>query len=324
MGSDEPQQNSNDGSTPGSRRRGGGPGGGSGHSGRGGASGGGGRGAAGGSGGHSGRGGGASGGGASRRDRRDKPQGPRDESGPLRLQLFLARAGVASRRKCEEIIASGRVQVNGEVVQRQGVKVDPESDEVRLDGKPIRQARKYIYFVLNKPPGYLATNKDPEGRPLAISLIREAYSGRLFSVGRLDFLSSGLIFFTNDGRFADRVAHPSSQIEKEYLVETKRPIPEELLQRWQKGIEIEGEQYHLKSYAFKGPRRVQLILEEGKNREIRNVFHAHNIPTKRVHRIRIGRITLGDLGPAAFRKLSKAEVEGLLGDTRRNRNGSSH
>jgi 23S rRNA pseudouridine2605 synthase len=272
----------------------------------------------------SGGGGDSSRGGGPRQGRRDKPQGPRDESGPLRLQLFLARAGVASRRKCEEIIASGRVQVNGEVVQRQGVKVDPETDEVRLDGKPIRQARNYVYFALNKPPGYLTTNKDPEGRPLAIELIREAYSGRIFSVGRLDFLSSGLIFFTNDGRFGDRVAHPSSQIEKEYLVETKRPIPEELLQQWRKGIDIEGERYHLKSYAFKGPRRVQLVLEEGKNREIRNVLHAHNIPTKRVHRVRIGRITLGDLGPGAFRKLNKAEVEGLLGETRRNRHGSSH
>ncbi|MFP4408469.1 MAG: pseudouridine synthase [Spirochaetaceae bacterium] len=249
---------------------------------------------------------------------RDKPRGPRDESGPLRLQLFLARAGVASRRRCEEIIASGRVQVNGEVVQRQGVTVDPETDEVRLDGKPIRQARNYVYFALNKPPGYLTSNKDPEGRSLAIELIREAYSGRLFSVGRLDFLSSGLIFFTNDGRFADRVAHPSSRIEKEYLVETKRPIPRELLEQWRSGIEIEGERYHLKSYTFKGPRRVQLVLEEGKNREIRNVLHAHNIPTKRVHRVRIGRVTLGDLGPGAFRKLTKAEVEGLLDERRRN------
>lgn len=258
------------------------------------------------------------------RSRRPRPEGPRNESGPLRLQLFLARAGVASRRKCEEIIASGRVQVNGEVVKQQGVKVDPENDEVRLDGKPIRQARKYVYFALNKPPGYLTTNKDPEGRPLAIELIREAYSGRLFSVGRLDYLSSGLIFFTNDGRFADRVAHPSSEIEKEYLVETKRPIPEELLQRWQKGIEVEGEQYHLKDYSLKGPRRVQLVLEEGKNREIRNVFHAHNIPTKRVHRLRIGPVTLGDLGPGACRKLNEQEISRLMGDKRRKGHGSRH
>lgn len=253
-----------------------------------------------------------------------RPEGPREESGPLRLQLFLARAGVASRRKCEDIIASGRVQVNGEVVKRQGVKVDPEQDEIRLDGKPIRQARKYVYFALNKPPGYLTTNKDPEGRPLAVELIREAYSGRLFSVGRLDFLSSGLIFFTNDGRFADRVAHPSSQIEKEYLVEAKRPIPEELLQQWQKGIDVEEERYHLKDYSFKGPRRIQLVLEEGKNREIRNVFHAHNIPTKRVHRIRIGPISLGDLGPGGYRKLSEQEVSRLMGQRRSKRNGSRH
>ena len=262
--------------------------------------------------------------GGDRRSSDKMPQGPRDETGPLRLQLFLARAGVASRRKCEEIIASGRVQVNGEVVKQQGVKVNPEEDEVRLDGRPIRQVRNYVYFALHKPPAYLTTNRDPEGRPLAVELIREAYSGRLFSVGRLDFMSSGLILFTNDGRFADRVAHPSSEIDKEYLVETKRPIPEDLLQRWQAGIQVEGEEYTLKEYSLRGERKVHLILEEGKNREIRNVFHAHNIPPKRVHRIRIGRISLGDLGPSAYRKLTRQEIDGILRQARRNRDGSSN
>ncbi|MFP4329883.1 MAG: pseudouridine synthase [Spirochaetaceae bacterium] len=242
----------------------------------------------------------------------------------MRLQLFLARSGVASRRKCEEIIASGRVQVNGEVVREQGTKVDPAKDEVRLDGKPVRQARRYVYFCLNKPQGYLTSNSDPEGRPLAVELMRETYSGRLFSVGRLDFLSSGLIFFTNDGRFADRVAHPSSRIEKEYQVETRKPIPEDLLKRWQEGIEVEGEVYRLKSYSYRNAKKVHLILEEGKNREIRTVFHAHNLSTKKVHRLRIGPITLGDLGPGAIRTLSPREVESLMREARRNRNGSSN
>lgn len=261
---------------------------------------------------------------SSSRRRSSRPKGPRDEKGPVRLQVFLARAGVASRRKSEEIIASGRVQVNGEVITEQGQKVDPELDEVRLDGRPVKPVRNYVYFALHKPQAYLTTNKDPEGRPLAVELIRESFSGRLFSVGRLDFLSTGLIFFTNDGRFGDRVAHPSSEIEKEYLVETRKPIPEELLQRWQKGIEIDGETYQLKEYRYKTPRKIRLTLEEGKNREIRNVFHAHNIPTKRVHRLRIGPITLGDLGPGAYRKLTPAEVESLLNAARRNSHGSRH
>ncbi|HOV64016.1 MAG TPA: pseudouridine synthase [Spirochaetia bacterium] len=231
---------------------------------------------------------------------------------PLRLQVFLSRSGIASRRACEEFIAQGLVKVNGKTVTEQGFKVG-DSDEVTFRGKRVFLTHKMFYVALNKPPMYLCSNSDPKGRPLAIDLLKGAYPVRLFSVGRLDFLSSGLILFSNDGDFARRITHPSCQIEKEYLVETKDPITVEMLEELKKGIYIDGERYTIKSYTLKNSRSANIVLTEGKNREIRNIFLFKRIGIRRLQRVRIGNILLGKLPEGQHRPLSEKEIAGLKG-----------
>jgi 23S rRNA pseudouridine2605 synthase len=229
----------------------------------------------------------------------------------MRLQVFMAHAGVASRRKCEEFIADGLVKVNGRIVTEAGFKVD-EDDAVVFRRRRVYPVKNFVYVALNKPPQYLSTTDDPEGRPLALDLLRPGLDMRLYPVGRLDFLSSGLIFFTNDGDFAQAVSHPRSGIEKEYLVETKKEIPEEFLKEYQRGIIVEGERYRLKSYTIKNPHLVSLVLEEGKNREIRNVFSFRGLYPKKIHRLRIGGVSVKGLDSGKFRKLAPREVNKFL------------
>ena len=240
----------------------------------------------------------------------------------VRLQLYMARCGVASRRACEALITEGRVRLNGAVVKEMGVRVRP-GDVVQLDGRALRAAPKALYVALHKPRGYICTNSDPQDRPLALDLLRDRYGSRLFSVGRLDYLSSGLILFTNDGEFARKVAHPSSSIEKEYLVETKLPVPEDLLVRFTRGIVIEGVDYRILRFRRRSSTRVEIVLAEGKNREIRNLFTAHRIPVTRIHRIRIGIVEIKGLQPGRHRPLTPKEVAWLL-DPPRKGDGRSH
>jgi 23S rRNA pseudouridine2605 synthase len=230
------------------------------------------------------------------------------KDGKLRLQVFLSRSGLASRRKCEEYIRDGLIRVNGTVVREMGIKVGPD-DVVQYRNRRIYPVKRFIYIALHKPPRYLSTTYDPEGRPIALDLIRPFLKSRLYPVGRLDFLSSGLIFFTNDGEFARLVSHPSSEIEKEYIVETKKEIPLEFLEEYKKGIYVEGEIYRLQSYTVKSPKRVHLVLIEGKNREIRNVFSSRGLYPRRIHRIRIGSVVLKGIEAGRFRYLTEKEVK---------------
>ncbi len=230
-----------------------------------------------------------------------------------RLQVYLAKCGIASRRKCEEIIAQGRISVNGKVVIKPGTKVSSE-DTVYYDGKKIGKAKQNIYLALHKPTKYLCSNADPDDRPLAINLLTPVFKQRLFNVGRLDYLTSGLIFFTNDGDFAKKITHPSTHIEKEYEVITKDEIPVDLMEEFKSGIYVQGEFFKMKDFEFKGPRCVHIILEEGKNRELRKVFLSRNISVKKVHRLRIGCVTLKGIHSGHFRKLTEKEVSLLLKD----------
>lgn len=231
----------------------------------------------------------------------------------IRLQVYLAKCGIASRRKCEEIIAMGRVTVNGKTVIKPGCKVSDE-DIVTYDGRKIRPAKKNIYIALHKPTKFLCSTTDPDSRPLAIDLIAPSVNHRLFYVGRLDYLTSGLIFFTNDGEFAEKMTHPSTHVEKEYVVTTKDEIPLELMEEFKKGIYVQGEFFRMKDFEFKGPRTVHMILEEGKNREIRKVFLSKNVSVKKVHRVRIGSIRLKGIQSGHFRTLTEKEVKSLLKD----------
>jgi 23S rRNA pseudouridine2605 synthase len=234
------------------------------------------------------------------------------QSNGLRLQVYLAHAGIASRRAAEEIISSGRVSVNGVVVNEQGSRVLP-GDSVLLDGKPVQKESRLVYLALNKPPGYICSSSDPQGRPLAISLLPDEIKERLYNVGRLDFMSCGLIFFTNDGGFAARLGHPSSGLEKEYLVEATGHIPDELIQAFEKGISIEGVLYRARTVQRLSSRAVRVVLVEGKNREIRRVFSHFHLHPFRLRRIRIGPVKLEELAEGESRPLKKYELEALMG-----------
>ena len=228
-----------------------------------------------------------------------------------RLQAFLAHCGVASRRASEQIILDGRVTVNGKVVTELGTKVTV-NDEVSVDGKVVSLEEKKRYVLLFKPMGYVCTQSDEKGRPIAFDLLREHYSERLYSVGRLDMFSQGAIIFTNDGEFALRLGHPSAEIEKEYIVESSLPLPRYLAQDFERGIRVEGVFYKAKRAEELNSHRLRVILTEGKNREIRRVFETAGVSIRKLCRVRIGNIELGELEPGGFRELSLKEVKDLL------------
>ncbi len=232
----------------------------------------------------------------------------------LRLQVYLARCGLGSRRKCEDYIQQGRIQVNGKPLLTLGTKVKVE-DQIRFDGRLVYPEKEKVYIALHKPPGFICSNQDRTGRPLAVDLLKGVRRHRLFNVGRLDYMTSGLIFFTNDGEFSRAMTHPSGQVEKEYIVTAKKEIPEELLEAFQKGIRVQGELFRLKSYRRRGPHSVSIVLEEGKNRELRKVFLSRRITIKSIHRVRIGGIRIAGIKAGHFRYLRPREVQGLLKGT---------
>lgn len=226
------------------------------------------------------------------------------------MQVFLAHGGVASRRASERFILEGRVQVNGKTVTALGEKVAPD-DEVCLDGVPVRMEKQYRYLLLNKPPEYLCSSSDPQGRPLALSLLPKEIAERLYSVGRLDYRSSGLVIFTNDGDFAARIGHPRSGIEKEYVIEAAGPVPDEFIRSFGEGITIEGVRYRARKIERVGRRGLKVVLVEGKNREIRKVFSHFHLHPNLLRRVRIGPVCLGDLPEGAVRPLTDTEINAL-------------
>ena len=244
-----------------------------------------------------------------------------EKSTGQRLQVFLAHAGVASRRAAEDIIAAGRVAVNGEVVTAAGSKVLP-GDAVTLDGKPVNTESRKIYLALNKPPGYICSSSDPQGRPLALSLLPAETGERLYNVGRLDFMSCGLLFFTNDGDFAARLSHPGSGLEKEYLVEATGHISDTVIAAFTRGIVIENERYRAHSVERIGSRAVKIVLIEGKNREIRRVFSHFHLHPARLRRVRIGPVKLGNLPEGASRPLTASELADLGNNVKTSHRGT--
>lgn len=229
----------------------------------------------------------------------------------IRLQVFLAHAGVASRRSSEKIILDGRVKVNGSVVTELGTKVS-YTDEILVDDKKIFIEENKRYVLLNKPSGYVCSSNDEQGRDSALDLLKESYSERLYNVGRLDMFSSGLIIFTNDGDFAATLSHPSSELEKEYIVDSSLPLPRGFAQEFMHGLRIDGVFYKCKFAKEMNSHRMQVVLIEGKNREIRRVFDSRQVAIKRLVRVRIGNIEMNKLAPGEHRDLTESEVKGLL------------
>ncbi|MHC4664588.1 MAG: pseudouridine synthase [Planctomycetota bacterium] len=226
-----------------------------------------------------------------------------------RLQKVLAAAGVDSRRKCEELILSGAVRVNGKVVDTLPVFVDPEKDVITVSGKKIRAERK-VYFLLNKPKGVICTSSDPQGRKKAIDLVpvRE----RIYCVGRLDADTTGVIILTNDNELANRLTHPRYGVSKTYVAAVKGEIGGQAAERLKAGVWLaEGRTGRAAVKILKrNPKEslIEITIREGLNRQVRRMLAKVGLPVKSLKRTRIGKLTARGLGVGKFRMLSKAEV----------------
>jgi 23S rRNA pseudouridine2605 synthase len=234
--------------------------------------------------------------------------------GVERLQRALARAGFGSRRGCEELIAARRVTVNGTVATL-GDRVDPASDEVRLDGAPVNLNPSVRYYAVHKPSGVVTTMRDPQGRPDLRSLLPSEDDVRVFPVGRLDLDSEGLLLVTNDGALTERLTHPRYGIEKEYLVEVLGSPTPKHLGLIRRGVELADGPAKAKSArivdARGGRGQLSLVMTEGRKREVRRLLADVGLPVTRLLRVRIGPITLGGLKPGGIRELSADEVLAL-------------
>ena len=230
-----------------------------------------------------------------------------------RLQKILSRAGFGSRRACEEYIREGRVAVNGQVAQI-GQKADPDRDHITLDGKPVHVKRTYTYVALHKPHGVLSDEGDGTRR---IQTARDLIGlpGHLYPVGRLDLRSEGLIILTDDGELTHRLTHPRYEHEKEYQVYVEGHPDEKTFQRWRSGVFLEGSKTAPAEVSVvhreKGHAWLQVVLREGRKRQIRRVGAMLGHPVHKLIRIRIGPVLLGNLKPGEWRHLTKQEVEAL-------------
>ncbi|HHU51311.1 MAG TPA: rRNA pseudouridine synthase [Firmicutes bacterium] len=232
-----------------------------------------------------------------------------------RLQKFMARCGVASRRQAEKMIIAGRVSVNSRVVLEPGHKIDPENDQVLVDGRHIRPEAEKVYILLHKPEGYVTTVHDPQGRPTVLDLVNRAPQLqwiRLFPVGRLDYNTTGLLLLTNDGGLAYALTHPRYQVEKTYEVLVKGVPSSDALTALRKGILLEDgltAPAKVDIFAFKaGNAILRLVIHEGRKRQVRRMCQAIGHPVLALQRIALGPLKLGCLEPGAFRRLSGEEL----------------
>jgi len=238
-----------------------------------------------------------------------------------RLQKILARAGFGSRRACEELIRQGRVAVDGQVA-RLGQKADPDRDRITVDGMPVQVERRRTYVALHKPRGVLSAERDGSGR---FSTVRDLVPlpGRLFPVGRLDLRSEGLVLLTDDGDLAQRLAHPRFGHEKEYRVLVAGEPDEATLEKWRRGVFLDGRRTALAEVTVigreKGETWLRVMLREGRKRQIRRVGAMLGHPVRRLIRVRIGPLRLGDLKPGQWRRLTGAEVKALRSAAQKSR-----
>ncbi|CAH0150640.1 putative RNA pseudouridine synthase Rv1711 [Arthrobacter sp. Bi26] len=248
--------------------------------------------------------------------RREVPQSELHDADGTRLQKVMASAGVASRRVCEEMIAEGRVEVDGQVVTELGVRVDPKTAVIHVDGLRIQLDENMVYMVFNKPKGVVSTMEDPDGRPCISDFVRNHHGERLFHVGRLDVATEGLLLLTNDGELANRLTHPSYEVPKTYLVQVRGPFPQGIGAELKAGVELEDGIASVDSFKLvdstPGHVLIEVVLHSGKNRIVRRMFDAVGFPVLRLVRVKVGPIGLGDQRQGSIRNLGKQEVGHLL------------
>ncbi|MEN8584301.1 pseudouridine synthase [Burkholderia sp. RS01] len=244
------------------------------------------------------------------------PQSELHDADGVRLQKVMAQAGVASRRVCEEMIAEGRVEVDGQVVTELGVRVDPKASVIHVDGLRIQLDESLVYMVFNKPKGVVSTMEDPDGRPCISDFVRNTHGERLFHVGRLDVATEGLLLLTNDGELANRLTHPSYEVPKTYLVQVRGPFPQGIGAQLKAGVELEDGIASVDSFRLvdstPGHVLIEVVLHSGKNRIVRRLFDAVGFPVLRLVRVKVGPIGLGDQRQGSIRNLGKQEVGHLL------------
>jgi 23S rRNA pseudouridine2605 synthase len=236
-----------------------------------------------------------------------------DQEHGERLQKVLAAAGIASRRECEEFILEGRVEVDRQVVTELGTRVDPQRQEIRVDGEVLRRP-KLVYFAVNKPEGFVTTARDPAGRPRVIDLLPQS-APRVFPVGRLDIASEGLILVTNDGELANGITHPRHGVEKIYQVQVAGQVDRETIGQLHRGMHFAEGFAHAKHVRIKSRRKkstiLEMVLDEGRNREIRRLLARVGHKVQKLRRIAVGPVRLGDLPSGAVRPLTTKEVHSL-------------
>jgi 23S rRNA pseudouridine2605 synthase len=245
-------------------------------------------------------------------------EGPRPgaaDDGLERLQKVLAAAGLGSRRACEELITTGRVEVDRQVVTQLGTRVDAEKQEIRVDGERLPHPKRVV-FMLHKPVGVVTTNYDPSGRPRVVDMVPG--DQRLFAIGRLDRMSEGLILLTNDGGLANLLAHPRYGVEKKYHVQVAGVPTEDLLERLRRGIRLAEGEVHAKRVTIRSQHKqsavLEMVLDEGKNREIRRMLARLGHKVHQLKRVAVGGLSLGNLLPGQWRQLAWSEIEELRRD----------
>ena len=226
-----------------------------------------------------------------------------------RLQKVLATRGWGSRRVCEDLIAAGRVTVNGELAVL-GRRVDPEQDRVEVDGVPIGVKAGLVYYLLNKPEGVVTTAKDTHGRPTVVDLVPD--QPRVYPVGRLDAATEGLLLLTNDGELANHIAHPSHGVEKEYLAEVQGYVSAGAVRRLREGVELDDGLTAPAKVSQPNPGLLRITIHEGRNRQVRRMCEAVGHPVVRLIRVRIGPLSDRQLRPGEWRELTSDEVKALV------------
>jgi 23S rRNA pseudouridine2605 synthase len=238
-----------------------------------------------------------------------------DDEGLIRLQKLLAQSGVASRRRCEELMLEGLVEVDGEIVTRLGTKVDPRTAVIRVDGKRLPPVSPHVYLVLNKPRGVVSTMSDPEGRRTLSDFVADRPE-RLFHVGRLDTDTDGLILLTNDGDFAQRVAHPSYELDKTYVAEVEGVVSKATVRRLRDGVRLEDGPVEVSAcrvLSSQGGRSiVELVIHEGRNRIVRRLLDEVGHPVRKLTRTAIGPVLLRGLRSGQLRELTLDELGPML------------
>lgn len=233
----------------------------------------------------------------------------------MRIQKYIADAGICSRRKAEELIQQGLVRVNGEVLTELGYQM-ADGDEVEVSGKVISAPEKKVYYLMNKPDGYVTTVKDQFDRPCVMDLIGDDVKERIYPAGRLDYHTQGMLILSNDGAFVNAITHPKHHIEKKYLAVINGNIKEEAVEKLKRGVVIDGKKTApakvFLSEIFKDKCLVEVTIFEGRNRQVRKMFEAVGHRVIELKRVQIGPIELGSLKEGRLRKLNPNEVEALL------------